>query len=109
MSKLVYGVGFNDKTRPVSVDGKIVKEYKLWHSMIQRCYSEKYQHVFQPTKVVMFLITSYTTLSFTIGVKNKLGLVRLMKKVVVGVWIRICYLLVIKHILKQLVFLCRKR
>ena len=50
MSKLVYGVGFNDKTRPVSVDGKIVKEYKLWHSMIQRCYSEKYQTRFPTYK-----------------------------------------------------------
>ena len=28
MSKLVWGAGFNDKTRPVSVDGKKVKEYK---------------------------------------------------------------------------------
>ena len=43
MNKLVYGVGFNDKTRPVSVDGKIVKEYALWHSMLSRCFSEKYQ------------------------------------------------------------------
>ena len=43
MSKLVYGVGFNDKTRPVRVDGKNVKEYKLWHSMLNRCFSEKYQ------------------------------------------------------------------
>ena len=29
MSKLVCGVGFNDKTRPTFVDGKKVKEYKL--------------------------------------------------------------------------------
>ena len=44
MSKLVYGVGFNDRSRPTWVDGKIVKEYDLWHSMIQRCYSEKFQN-----------------------------------------------------------------
>ena len=43
MSKLVCGVGFNDKTRPVSVDGKNVKEYVLWQSMLKRCFSEKYQ------------------------------------------------------------------
>ena len=43
MSKLVYGVGFNDKTRPAKVDGKIVKEYDLWQSMLSRCFSEKYQ------------------------------------------------------------------
>ena len=43
MSKLVYGKGFNDKTRPVFVDGKVVKEYSLWQSMLSRCFSEKYQ------------------------------------------------------------------
>ena len=48
MSKLVWGVGFNDKTRPAKVDGKIVKEYKLWQSMLKRCFSEKYQ-TRQPT------------------------------------------------------------
>ena len=43
MSKLVYGVGFNDKTKPVFVDGKKVKEYKSWHDMLKRCFSEKEQ------------------------------------------------------------------
>ena len=43
MSKLVYGVGFNDKTKPTCVDGKKVKEYDLWHDMLKRCFSEKYQ------------------------------------------------------------------
>ena len=43
MKKLVCGVGFNDKTRPVSVDGKKVKEYVLWQHMLTRCFSEKYQ------------------------------------------------------------------
>ena len=43
MSKLVFGVGFNDKTRPCWVDGKNVKEYKLWQSMLERCFSEKLQ------------------------------------------------------------------
>ena len=48
MNKLVYGKGFNDKTRPANVDGKMVKEYKLWESMLRRCFSEKYQ-TRQPT------------------------------------------------------------
>ena len=48
MSKLVCGKGFNDKTRPANVDGKMVKEYKLWESMLSRCFSEKYQ-TRQPT------------------------------------------------------------
>ena len=43
MTKLVYGVGFNDRTRPARVDGKRVKEYGLWQSMLERCFSEKLQ------------------------------------------------------------------
>ena len=43
MSKLVYGVGFNDKTRTAFVDGKNVKEYVLWKDMLKRCFSEKEQ------------------------------------------------------------------
>jgi hypothetical protein len=43
MTKLVYGVGVNDKTRPAKVDGKSVKEYKLWQHMLERCFDEKCQ------------------------------------------------------------------
>ena len=43
MTKLVCGVGFNDKTRPANVDGKSVKEYSLWTNMLKRCFSEKEQ------------------------------------------------------------------
>ena len=43
MSKLVWGAGFNDKTRPSRVDGKKVKEYDLWLDMLKRCFSEKLQ------------------------------------------------------------------
>ena len=43
MSKLVYGKGLNNKTRPVFVDGKKVKEYSLWQNMLERCFSEKLQ------------------------------------------------------------------
>ena len=48
MSKLVWGVGFNDKTRPANVDGKSVKEYALWQNMLKRCFSEECQNK-QPT------------------------------------------------------------
>ena len=48
MSKLVYGAGFNDKTRPVKVGGKEVKEYCLWTGILERCYNEKCQNK-QPT------------------------------------------------------------
>lgn len=43
IGKLVYGVGINDKTKPVFVDGKPVKEYDLWKNMLKRCFSEKLQ------------------------------------------------------------------
>ena len=43
MSKLVWGAGFNDKTRPANVGGKKVKEYGLWQNMLRRCYDEKCQ------------------------------------------------------------------
>ena len=48
MSKLVCGVGFNDKTKPVFVDGKIVKEYDLRQHMLKRCFNENCQNK-QPT------------------------------------------------------------
>ena len=50
MTKLVYGVGINDKTRPAKVDGKKVKEYQLWHDMLKRCFSEKYQTLYPTYK-----------------------------------------------------------
>jgi len=50
MTKLVFGVGFNDKTRPVFVDGKKVKEYQLWQGVLERCFSAKYQTHYQTYK-----------------------------------------------------------
>mgnify|MGYP001020489691 CR=1 FL=1 len=50
MSKLVGGVGVNDKTKPTKIDGKIVKEYNLWRSMLNRCFSEKEQTRFPTYK-----------------------------------------------------------
>ena len=50
MSKLVYGVGVNDKTIPAKVDGKDVKEYSLWQDMLKRCFSEKYQNKYPAYK-----------------------------------------------------------
>ena len=42
MTKLVYGVGVNDRSRPANVDGKPVKEYSVWQSMLERCFSDNY-------------------------------------------------------------------
>ena len=63
MSKLVCGVGFNDKTRPVFVDGKKVKEYDLWQSMLNRCFSEKYQ-TRQPTYIGCNVSNNFLNYSF---------------------------------------------
>lgn len=41
MKKLVYGVGINDGSRVSVVNRRAVKEYSLWMTMLQRCYSEK--------------------------------------------------------------------
>ena len=38
MSKLVWGAGFNDKTRPANVDGKHVKEYDLWARYAEKMF-----------------------------------------------------------------------
>ena len=50
--KLVYGVGINDADYQVNptIDGSRVMcpAYSAWHSMIERCYSEKY-HDKKPT------------------------------------------------------------
>lgn len=50
MEKLVYGVGINDRSYPATVNGKPVKEYSLWTSMLSRCYSEAFLRK-QPTYI----------------------------------------------------------
>jgi len=40
---LVFGVGINDWVGNVNVDGKHIWEYKLWKSMLKRCFSEKFK------------------------------------------------------------------
>jgi len=40
---LVFGVGVNDWVGKVNVGGKKIREYKLWQSMLQRCFDEKYK------------------------------------------------------------------
>ena len=43
MTKLVHGVGFNDRKYPVFVNGEKVKSYILWQAILERCYCKKYQ------------------------------------------------------------------
>jgi len=40
---LVFGVGINDWAGKVNVDGKLILEYKLWTSMLKRCFDEKFK------------------------------------------------------------------
>lgn len=43
MTKLIYGVGVNDRRYPAKVNGKILKVYNLWQNLLARCYCPKYQ------------------------------------------------------------------
>jgi len=38
---LIFGVGINDWVGNIELDGKKIREYKLWKSMLQRCFDEK--------------------------------------------------------------------
>ena len=51
----VFGVGYlgNEKTK--DENGKSLKSYKTWASMLRRCYSGKYQKKNLRTKIVMFV------------------------------------------------------
>jgi len=40
---LVYGVGVNDWTGNISVDGKDIREYKLWQNMLRRCFTDGFK------------------------------------------------------------------
>ena len=44
----VYGIGVVGTKYQAKINGVITKEYDLWHSMLERCYSDKYQKK-QPT------------------------------------------------------------
>lgn len=50
MVALVCGVGINDRSCPAKIEGKDTKEYTLWHSMLNRCYSKSF-HEKQPTYI----------------------------------------------------------
>jgi len=39
MTKLIYGVGINNKVHPAKINGKDTKEYTLWHRLLERCYN----------------------------------------------------------------------
>lgn len=50
MTRLVWGIGINDRTYPTEVGGVIVKSYDVWKSMLERCGSKALQAA-RPTYV----------------------------------------------------------
>ena len=51
----VYGVGYIGEGKyKVKENGKTTKCYETWHSMLRRCYDEKYQEKNLHIKIAMF-------------------------------------------------------
>ena len=48
----VYGVGELGTKYPTKVNGVLTKEYKLWHSMLRRCYSDSSKRNVQLMNIV---------------------------------------------------------
>jgi len=63
MTRLVQGVGFNDGIYPAQAEGRILKEYTLWSSLLKRCYSSKYQQG-KPTYVGCSASENFKSYSF---------------------------------------------
>jgi len=63
MTKLIYGVGFNDRRYPVYVAGKPIKEYDVWRQVLVRCYDPKYQKK-RPSYVGCLVSENFKNFSF---------------------------------------------
>lgn len=48
--KLVYGIGINDSDESVKINGSLIKSYKTWIALLQRCYNLKTQEKY-PTYI----------------------------------------------------------
>lgn len=44
----IYGVGITGNKYPISIDCELTREYVLWHSMLCRCFDERFKRA-QPT------------------------------------------------------------
>ncbi len=49
---LVFGAGINDWAGVIHVDGKLIREYQLWQSMLERCFSVKLKQKYPTYKDV---------------------------------------------------------
>ena len=73
MIKLAYGVGINDRSCPAWVEGKELKEYKIWQSLLARCYCPKVQER-HPTYVGCTVSENFKNYSyFHEWCKNQMG------------------------------------
>ncbi len=61
--QLIHGHGYNDRSRPTSLNNKKLKEYTLWHSMLTRCFCKKYQSR-QPTYEKCFISENFKNYSY---------------------------------------------
>jgi len=63
MTKLIYGVGFNDGTYPTVVRGKSNTFYTLWKNLLCRCYDSRTQEK-NPTYVGCTVSENFKSFSF---------------------------------------------
>lgn len=61
-TKLVCGHGINDLDEPVKINGKNLKFYNTWYSMLTRCYSKK-SHARYPTYIGCSVCNGWLSLS----------------------------------------------
>jgi hypothetical protein len=60
--KLVYGVGINDLSEKVYVNGSIIPLYGCWNNMLKRCYELKYR-ITHPTYIGCIVCDEWLVLS----------------------------------------------
>lgn len=63
MTKLIYGVGWNDGKYPTKVNGKINREYQLWQNLLARCYRPSCQQR-QPTYIGCQISENFKSYSY---------------------------------------------
>lgn len=77
MSGLVYGIGtcYRGKYKITNEDGSLTKERCLWKSMLERCYSSKYQEGKPSYKGCTVSEQFLDFQTFMLWAENKSGLV----------------------------------
>jgi hypothetical protein len=63
MTKLIYGVGFNDRKYSTKENGKTIKSYRLWYAMLDRCYNPKREDL-NPTYIGCTVSENFKSYSY---------------------------------------------